>query len=83
MDDDTDFLRIRSVDRLAPATRGPDSFETGAATTVVGMVTAGTVSTSPDDCIDVIVVVVVAVMGGITDTTLVGSAVTITALGYE
>lgn len=67
-----DFLRIRSVDRLAPATRGPDSLVVAVATD------AG--STVSNVCTDATVALGVAI-GGTTATTFGGSVVIITGLG--
>jgi hypothetical protein len=79
-----DFLRILSVDRRAPAVRGPnDSLLVnvavvvgGAAVVVVVPSTSFSVAnTLPDDCIDDIVV------GGTTDTTFGDSAISINGFG--
>jgi hypothetical protein len=70
--DGVTFLRIRSVDRLAPATRGPDSLE--------GAVVVGTVVTTGADSTSTGVVTVA--IGGTTVTTFGGSVATMTGLGW-
>ena len=69
--DDVDFLRIRSVDRLAPATRGPDSLDVVSAIGIVATTDAGSISTGD----------VTTATGGTTVTTFGGSVVTMTGFG--
>jgi hypothetical protein len=81
-----DFLRIRSVDRLAPATRGPDSLDTAFVVVVVVVVVdfdiAGATSICAAACTDDTVALGGGTTGGTTVTTLAGSDVTMTGLGY-
>lgn len=69
--DDVDFLRIRSVDRLAPATRGPDSLDEVSAIGIVATTDAGSISTGD----------VTVAIGGTTVTTFGCSVVTMTGFG--
>ena len=80
--DGVDFLRIRSVDRRAPATRGPDSLDAVFVVADVAAVAAtGVAATSTDRVGTDDTVVVGGAIGGTTETTLGCSVVTMTGFG--